>query len=200
MPSKAASRRITPRMPGARPRRRRRPGRRRRPPRGARPSRRGSARPSAWSAAGVLADVGQALGDREVDRGLDRRGRPAGQRRRSPRPAPPCRARAPGSRRRARGRRAPAGGCRAPPSAGRRWPRRSSARASLTSPGRLGVALEQLLGHAEAHRQRDQPGLGAVVQVALEPAQLGRGVVDGLGARLGQHLRPAARGPRCCRR
>ena len=48
--------------------------------------------------------------------------------------------------------------------------------------GRLRVAVEQLVGHAEAHRQRDQPGLGAVVQVALDAAQLGGRVVDGLGA------------------
>ena len=31
---------------------------------------------------------------------------------------------------------------------------------------------------------RDQPRLSAVVQVALEPAQLGRGVVDGRGPAL----------------
>ena len=37
---------------------------------------------------------------------------------------------------------------------------------------------------------RDQPGLRAVVEVALDPAQLGRGVVDGLGAGLGQPLHP----------
>ena len=41
--------------------------------------------------------------------------------------------------------------------------------------------------------ERDQPGLRAVVQVALDAAQLGGLGVDGLGARLGQLLRPAAR-------
>ena len=53
-----------------------------------------------------------------------------------------------------------------------------------------GSLVHQALGHAEAHRQRDQPGLGAVVQVALDPAQLGGGVVDGVGAGLGQLLHP----------
>ena len=48
--------------------------------------------------------------------------------------------------------------------------------------GGLGVALEQVVGQAEVHAERDEPGLRAVVQVALDPAQLGRGVVDGLRA------------------
>ena len=39
---------------------------------------RGSARPRRAGAPACLADVGQALGDREVDRGLDRRRRPPG--------------------------------------------------------------------------------------------------------------------------
>ena len=39
-------------------------------------------------------------------------------------------------------------------------------------------------------RQRDQPRLGAVVQVALDAAQLGRGVVDDVGAGLGEVLHP----------
>ena len=56
--------------------------------------------------------------------------------------------------------------------------------------GRLGVGVHQALGHAEAHRHRDQPGLRAVVEVALDPAQLGRGVVDRVGAGLGQPLHP----------
>ena len=50
------------------------------------------------------------------------------------------------------------------------------------------VVLELRLGHPQAHRHGHQPGLGAVVQVALEPAQLGGGVVDGGGAAAGQHL------------
>ena len=52
----------------------------------------------------------------------------------------------------------------------------------------LGIALEALLGHAEVQRQRDEPRLRAVVQVALDALQLGRGGVDGAGARLGQDL------------
>ena len=50
----------------------------------------------------------------------------------------------------------------------------------------LGVAVEHLVGHAERHAERDQPGLRPVVQVALDAAQLGGGVVDGLGAGHGQ--------------
>ena len=56
--------------------------------------------------------------------------------------------------------------------------------------GRLRVGREQRVGHPEVHRQGDQPCLGAVVQVALEAAQLGGRVVEGLGAGLGQHLDP----------
>ena len=52
----------------------------------------------------------------------------------------------------------------------------------------LGVAVEALLGHAEVHRQRHEPRLGAVVQVALDPLQLGGRGVDRAGARLGQPL------------
>ena len=44
-------------------------------------------------------------------------------------------------------------------------------------PGRLGVVAELRLGPAEFHRQRDQPLLGAVVQVALDPLPLGLGRV-----------------------
>ena len=140
--------------------------------------------------AGVLGGVGEALGDREVDRRLDRRGRPArqvaghldghrhveGQR--------PDRAveAAVGEHRRvdAADHRAQVGDG----GAGRR--------AGLVDgpAGRLRVGVELRLGHAQAHRHRDQPGLGAVVQVALEPAQLGGGVVHGLGAAAGQRLDP----------
>ena len=45
------------------------------------------------------------------------------------------------------------------------------------------VAGDQFLGQAEIHRQGDQLGLRAVVQVALDPAQLGGGVVDRLRPR-----------------
>ena len=51
--------------------------------------------------------------------------------------------------------------------------RRASPRASLEQLARLGrVAVELVLGQAERHRQRDEPRLRAVVQVALDPAQL----------------------------
>ena len=80
-------------------------------------------------------------------------------------------------------------------------PRTTERRSAIAADGRgpgladrpargLGVGLELLLGHAQAHRHGDQPGLGAVVQVALEPAQLGRGVVHRLGPAAGQHLDP----------
>jgi hypothetical protein len=53
------------------------------------------------------------------------------------------------------------------------------------------VAVDLLLGHAQAHGQRDQPGLGTVVQIPLDTAQLSCPRVDGLCPGLGQmlHLR-----------
>ncbi len=48
--------------------------------------------------------------------------------------------------------------------------------------GALGVLGQLLLGHAQAHAERDQPGLGAVVEVALDPAQLAVLDVHGAGA------------------
>ena len=53
------------------------------------------------------------------------------------------------------------------------------------------IGLEELLGHAQAHRDGDQPGLRPVVQVALQPAQLGRRVVHGRGPALGERRHPA---------
>ena len=50
------------------------------------------------------------------------------------------------------------------------------------------VAVEQVLGHAELQRQRDELGLRAVVEVALDPPQLQRRGVQGGGARLGEPL------------
>ena len=41
-------------------------------------------------------------------------------------------------------------------------------------------------GHAQPHREGDQPLLGAVVQVPLQPAPLGVGGVDHAGPGLGQ--------------
>ena len=45
--------------------------------------------------------------------------------------------------------------------------------------GPLRVLGDRLLGHPEAHPQRHQPRLGAVVEVALDPPQLGLLLVDG---------------------
>ena len=45
--------------------------------------------------------------------------------------------------------------------------------------GLLGVGVEALAGPAEVHGERDEPLLGAVVQVALDAAALGLGAVDG---------------------
>ena len=58
------------------------------------------------------------------------------------------------------------------------------------------VAVELLLRHAEIHRQRDEPRLGAVVEVALDPLQLGGLGVDGARARALQldDAPPLARG------
>ena len=56
----------------------------------------------------------------------------------------------------------------------------------------LGVGGELLLGHAEVHRQRDEPRLGAVVEVALDALQLGRLGIDGAGAGALELLEAAA--------
>ena len=45
---------------------------------------------------------------------------------------------------------------------------------------------ETLLGAAELHAERDQPGLCAVVQVTLDPPQLGRLHVERSAAGAGQ--------------
>ena len=57
--------------------------------------------------------------------------------------------------------------------------RRCAPRPAAAAP--LGVGVQLLLGHAEGHAQRDQPRLRAVVQVALDPAQLGLLRVHGAG-------------------
>ena len=61
----------------------------------------------------------------------------------------------------------------------------------------LGIVLELLLGHAEPHGERHQLGLGAVVQVALDPAQRGGRGVDRLRPGLfeGAHPRRHGIGP-----
>jgi signal transduction histidine kinase len=46
----------------------------------------------------------------------------------------------------------------------------------------VGVGVELLLRPPEVHAQRDEPLLGAVVQVAFDPAALGLGAVEGRGA------------------
>ena len=182
VPSNAASRRITPAMPVPRPGSA--------PPRPSSPTTTRST-PSPWLdadpgvlGAGVLADIGQALGDREVDRRLHRSGRPAA-RSASIGPAAPCRAPAPRPLRPARGRRAPAGGCPAPPSRSSPSAAPVVTRASETS--RRAPSGSRSKSSSASPRlidKRDQPGLRAVVQVALDPPQLGRGVVDRLGPRV----------------
>ena len=49
---------------------------------------------------------------------------------------------------------------------------------------------ELLLGHAQAHGQRHQLGLGAVVEIPLDPPQGGGGGVDGLGPGLLEVAQP----------
>jgi hypothetical protein len=57
-------------------------------------------------------------------------------------------------------------------------------------PGRLARVGQGRPGHAEVHRQRHQPLLRAVVQVPLDPAPLGVGGRDDLGAAPRQRLHP----------
>ena len=45
-------------------------------------------------------------------------------------------------------------------------------------------------GRVQGHAHGDQPGLRAVVQVPLDPAELGRPGVEGLGAGLGKLADP----------
>ena len=155
-------------------------------------------------ARGVLGRVGQRLGDDEVGGVLDRRRRPVvdlGVDR-------DLRAGAVGQRldRRlqARGRRAPAARSRGRGRAARRSPRSPprgpGARARRRCVGAL--AGEPLLGASELHRQRDQPRLRAVVQVALDPPQLGGLDVEraapgcGSARRRGPRAAVGAGGPR----
>jgi len=55
------------------------------------------------------------------------------------------------------------------------------------------VGAEFLPGHAEVHRERGQPDLSAVVQVAFHLAQHRRGVVHRQCARPGRRTGPPAR-------
>ena len=52
--------------------------------------------------------------------------------------------------------------------------------------GQLGLVVEPRLGAAEVHAERDEPRLRAVVQVALDPPQLGGLHVDRAAPRAGQ--------------
>ena len=61
------------------------------------------------------------------------------------------------------------------------------------------VAVHQGLGHAQVHAEGGQPGLRTVVQVTLDPAQLGGLGVDRLGAGLGQLLHPQREPGALCR-
>ena len=67
----------------------------------------------------------------------------------------------------------------------------------LREPGRgraWSLVGQLLLGHAQAHGQRHQLGLGPVVQVALDPPQGRRGRVDRLGPCLLERADPDRHG------
>ncbi len=64
---------------------------------------------------------------------------------------------------------------------------------------RLRFARELLLGHAEAHAERDEPRLRAVVEVTLDPAQLGLLHVDRSGAARLERRDPLRQGARAGR-
>ena len=67
---------------------------------------------------------------------------------------------------------------------------RASASSALTASG---SGLQRLLGAAEAHSEGDEPRLRAVVQVALDPAQLRLLDVDGARAGRLEPLDPMVR-------
>ena len=125
----------------------------------------------------VLRDVRQRLGDDEVGGRLDRVGQPVGRDLLDARPAAARGRRATRAPPAGRGRSAPPGGCRAPARAGRRAPRaprpaRPRAARRRTRPAI--PALELRGDHAELQRERHEPLLRAVVEVALEPPPLGQ--------------------------
>ena len=154
----------------------------------------------------VLGRVGQRLGDDEVGGGLDDRRRAgASSSRVDRRPASPS-ARPSASTAAARPRSASTGG--AMPRARSRSSAIACARLARgrarTSAAASGRSVEPLLGAAELHAQRDEPGLRAVVQVALDPAQLGRLHVERAapGARqlVDPRRQPGSRASRAARR
>ena len=138
---------------------------------------------STCSALRVLADVRERLGDDEVRRALDGRRRPSVEVDRDAHVQ-----RRPARERRDR-RLEPAVGEHRRVDAARQVAQllerlaRAAAGVGEQLARRLGVGGELLLGHAEAHAERDEARLRAVVQVALDAAQLGLLLVDGAGAR-----------------
>ena len=78
-----------------------------------------------------------------------------------------------------------------------RWRRSLSARGrglpGLGDQGQRGLRAgrQHAFHRPQVHAQRDQAGLGPVVQIPLDPAQLGSGGVERVAAGLGQPLDPA---------
>ena len=123
-------------------------------------------------ALGVLGDVGQRLGDDEVGGRLDAVREPLGAARRRARAAAARRRRAPRApARRPRSVRMP-GWMPWASSRSSRSASVSEARAWSSSGFAAGVALEPRVGEPERHRDRHEPLLRAVVQVALDPPPL----------------------------
>ena len=121
-----------------------------------------------------LATLVSASADDEVDGGLDVRRQLVGDVERLARPAPRCGRQLLQRGRSGRGRPAAAGRCRARASAARRRSRGPARARRRGSPAAgSGSSSSCLPGPAEVHGQPHQPLLGAVVDVALEPAQRG---------------------------
>ena len=141
--------------------------------------------------AGVPDRVGEDLGDREVAGRLDRRGQPAGQV-----DVDPDRQRGVQGQGLHRVAEAAVGQHRRVDAADQvaqvaQRPRRGLPGLGDQGQRRLRAGRQHAFDRTQVHAQRDQAGLGPVVQVSLDPAQLGRGGVDGVAAGLGQLLDPA---------
>ena len=143
----------------------------------------------------VLGHVGEQLADREVGGRLDRRGRPAVER-----------AGHPGAGGAVEGERADRVGQAAVGQHRRVHAAHQVAQLGQRLGGRVAgldqqragghrVGVDQPPGGVEREAHRDQPGLGAVVQVALDPAQLGRAGVERLLPGLGQVGHPLLEHP-----